>query len=127
MGNFKPVFTQKQEAMLVEYLLKLDAMFYGLDRTDLSILAYEFAEKNRINHPFKGGRAGEQWLQNFVRRNPQIRLRKPEATSIARAKAFNKTTVEHFFDNLNTVMKKYNFPKGMIYNVDETGIYLTIR
>lgn len=107
--------------MLVNYLKSVDDVFYGLDRDDLAHLAYEFAAKNKILNPFKNRKAGEQWLQNFMRRNPSVVLRKPEATSLARAHGFNKPQVELFFQNLGAEMDKNKFPKSMIWNVDETG------
>ncbi len=67
MRLFKPVLMEEQEQMLVTHIKKLDLLFYGLEHRDLGKLAFDFAEKNKIKHPFKGGQAGEQWLQNFVK------------------------------------------------------------
>lgn len=108
--------------MLVDYLRKMDTLFYGLDRYDLSTIAFDFARENKIPTPFRNGRAGEQWLQNFRKRHPEISLRQPESTSLARARGFNRPQVERFFTNLQTVMEKYKFTKSMVWNVDETGI-----
>lgn len=66
--------------------------------------------------------AGKDWLQAFIRRHPQLSIRKPEATSIARITGFNKDTVKLFYDNLNVIYLKYNFQPDRILNMDETGI-----
>lgn len=68
------------------------------------------------------GSAGRDWLEGFLRRNPQIRLRKPESTSVNRVTAFNKEEIGIFFANLNTLMDKYKFSPARIFNADETGI-----
>ena len=124
MGRFKSVFTADQEALLVNYITRVDELFYGLDREDLAQLAYEFAEQNKIRHPFKNKQAGEQWLQNFQRRNPDVVLRSPKPTSIARARGFNRHQVELFFDNLKNLIENHKFSSSMIFNVDETGEWL---
>ncbi|CAH2101074.1 unnamed protein product [Euphydryas editha] len=66
--------------------------------------------------------AGTGWLRYFRLRFPELSLRKPEPTSIARATSFNRANVDDFFNNLESVMVRYNFLPGSIYNVDETGI-----
>ncbi|KAH1021751.1 hypothetical protein HUJ04_011236 [Dendroctonus ponderosae] len=57
-----------------------------------------------------------------VQRNPQIRLRKPESTSINCVTAFNKREIGIFFANLNAVMDKYKFSPPRIFNCYGTGI-----
>lgn len=66
--------------------------------------------------------AGADWFSSFMTRNPSLSIRKPQATSLARATAFNRTTTNEFFDNLSTAMRKHNFAPQNIYNVDETGV-----
>jgi len=102
----------------------MDSIFYGVERQELATLAFDFATVNKIPHPFTNGKAGEQWLQNFIRRNPTISLRKPEPTSVARARGFNKPQVTRFFNNSAEIMEKYKFQKSQMWNVDETGKFL---
>lgn len=65
--------------------------------------------------------AGRVWFEGFTRRN-DISVRKPEATSIHRITAFNKTEVHRFYQLLEEMMAKSKFQPKNIYNCDETGI-----
>jgi len=62
-------------------------------------------------------------LTGFRKRHPKISIRTPEACSIARAMAFNKTNVQTFQDKLEEVLLRHeNFRNGSrVYNLDETN------
>ena len=64
--------------------------------------------------------AGVDWI--FLNRHPNLAIRKPQATSLARATGFNEATVREFFDNMERAMKRYQFQPADIYNMDETGV-----
>lgn len=124
LGRFKTVFTHEQERDIVQHVLTLEEKLFGITLTDLRIMAFELAERNGIQHSFNREKqmAGKCWLYSFLERHPQLRLRNPKATSIARAKGFNRPSVTKFFDLLASLMEKYCFSPNNIYNVDETGI-----
>lgn len=119
-----PVFSNHQEKEIADHVVLLAKMFFGLTPIELRRVAFEFAEKNNISHNFNKNakEAGMDWYYGFLRRNPTVSLRSPEATSINRIQAFNESEVKLFFDNLETLMEKYHFATNRIYNVDETGI-----
>ncbi|KAJ4451383.1 hypothetical protein ANN_02845 [Periplaneta americana] len=102
----------------------MESMFYGLTVKDVRQLAFQLAERNQLKHPFNKntGLAGEDWFEGFKKRHPEISLRSPEATSIARSQGFNAVSVNKFFEILKSVLGDKNFPSHRIFNVDETGI-----
>ena len=65
-------------------------------------------------------KAGADWWTGFKARN-NLAIRCPEATSFARATAFNRPVVNQFYDNLASVIDKHAFNPEDIYNTDETG------
>ncbi|CAH2096960.1 unnamed protein product [Euphydryas editha] len=55
-----------------------------------------------------------------MKNHPEISLRTPEATSVARCKGFNKETVMAFFDKYESLLDMGQFTADKIYNMDET-------
>ncbi|CAH1958516.1 unnamed protein product [Acanthoscelides obtectus] len=66
--------------------------------------------------------AGEDWAHSFMRRHSELSLRKPEATSGARAMGFTRVAVAQFFTLLNKVIIEKKITCEGIYNCDEIGI-----
>lgn len=118
----KPIFSKEIEDELQNYLIKMEAMFYGLTKRDVCSLAYQLALRNKIPHPFKNESAGKDWFYGFLKRHPKLSIRKPMGTSFARARGFNKEEVDKFFDLVDDVFKKHNYPANRVFNVDETGL-----
>lgn len=121
----RQVFNQEQEGILVKYLIKCSNIYYGLTPKDVRKLAYGCASKYKISMPEswqKNKEAGSDWFGAFIKRNTNISIRAPEATSLSRATAFNKTNVSVFFSKLSSVLDKYKFSPSHIWNCDETGL-----
>ncbi|XP_076816893.1 uncharacterized protein LOC143462559 [Clavelina lepadiformis] len=47
--------------------------------------------------------AGYEWVKGFLKRHPEISLRSPEATSLARASGFNKPQIAKFFELIHEI------------------------
>lgn len=71
--------------------------------------------------------AGKECLTSFMKRNPELSIRKPESISMGRATSFNAENVKVFFDKLAEVMDKYKFTASQIWNVDETGVSTVLK
>ena len=80
------------EEELVQHVLKLETMFFGISRSELMLLVYQLAEANDLQHVFNKGKqsAGKDCFTGFMQRHQQISLRQPQATSIATAHVFNR-------------------------------------
>lgn len=93
-------------------------MAYGLSPGRVKQLAYEIAKSNGIQVPKNwelNKQAGKKWFRGFLKRHPDLSVRKPEACSLSRLTSFN---------NLKNIFDKYpelNNP-ARIFNLDETGI-----
>lgn len=124
LGRFKTTFPPEIERQLVHHIMFLETRLFGLTRTAVQELAFNLAEKNGLKHNFnrEKKRAGQEWLDGFLRRNNDISLRAPELTSAARAQAFNKPQVAKFFEVYQNLLNAHNFEPHRIYNVDESAL-----
>ena len=110
--------------MLAEYTKKAASLFYGLSTNSTRKLAYQYAMglNKTVPDPWvRNGMAGADWMTEFLKRNPTISLRSPEATSLSRATSFNKVNVANFFNKLESVYAREQFTLDRIWNNGETG------
>jgi hypothetical protein len=127
LGSLQQSLPQEIERELVNYILKMDEMLFGLSTVDVRRMAYELAVKNNIptkQHRFNVEKkiAGWSWLYGFRERFPILSLRSPEPTSLSRATGFNKEKVSQFYKLLKSVYDEYHFTPERIFNMDETGV-----
>lgn len=119
------VFTKEQESQLKVYLVNCSKMQYGLSYKQVRHFAWQFAQALKIRYPPVWDlrqEAGEDWLKNFMSRNRELSLRKPENTSLSRATSFNLSNVNIFFNNFERALNKIKVTGDRIYNLDETGV-----
>lgn len=122
---FFQIFSAEEENVIEDYMLYASDIYFGLSAIEGRQLAYQFAV--RLNKKFPTNwkhdeMAGPDWFEGFMRRHPKLSMRKPEATSMARASAFNRANVKAFFDLYVQVIKKIDYQPYNIWNVDEVGV-----
>ena len=118
------VLSEELDTLLVRHIINLDAMLFGITRQDLRYVAFQLAEKNGLSHAFNATKmmAGDHWYYTFLKRHPELSLRQPDATSIARTCGFNRKAVSDFFDLLEDVIGKSKLTGARIFNMDESGL-----
>lgn len=75
-------------------------MTYGFSYSMARKFAFEYAVKNKISVPETWKidmEAGIDWVRGFLRRHPDVSLRRPENISLARIRGFNEESVQDFF------------------------------
>lgn len=91
----------------------------GLTMLDFRKLDFQLAEINGCSHRFNQAdrMAGQDWMNSFLLRHPDLSLRKPEATSGARAMGFNKVAYIQFFNLLTGCIDKYKLNARIEYTI----------
>ncbi|XP_041350707.1 uncharacterized protein LOC121369719 [Gigantopelta aegis] len=88
-------------------------------------MAYQQALRNEKRFPTSWTEhelAGKDWVAGFLKQHHSVSIRTPEATSMARATAFNKTNVKVFYSKLQDLYARNNLTPDRIFNLDETGL-----
>lgn len=122
----RQVFSPAEENKISDYLKQCAKIYFVLLPSEVINLAYELAVFYKLKHIpeswEKNKSAGNDWFLGFLKRNPTLSIRSPEATSLSRATSFNRTNVGDFFNKLREVLERNNFAPSRIWNVDETGV-----
>lgn len=86
----RQVFSAELELQLEKYITRSAGIYFGLSPTEVRKLVSPqvWSDKEK---------AGGDWFTGFLKRHPSLSLRKPEATGLARACAFNKKNEEVIF------------------------------
>ncbi|XP_033218353.1 uncharacterized protein LOC117173818 [Belonocnema kinseyi] len=66
------------------------------------------------------------WLSRFLMRHSTLLLRRPQATSLSRATAFNQHNVSMFFTKLKDEIERFAIESANIWNMDESDL-TTVR
>lgn len=124
LGRYTTELSCDAEGELVNLIKDMEKSLFGLTSLDIRKLAYEFAERMNILSRFNATNkiAGQEWFRLFMKRHPDLSIRQPEATSIARAIGFNMPQVNRFYDELRNLIVSCDGNAVKIWNADETGL-----
>ncbi|XP_046574537.1 uncharacterized protein LOC124282571 [Haliotis rubra] len=117
------LLSMEEEKGLVSHIDAMANFGYGYTRAEVTTLATDLAihlgKKSHDDKPLS-----LQWFYSFMKRWPDLRVKKPRSLELQRAKATSEETVTRYFDELGHIMNKYNLKNSphCIYNVDEKGL-----
>jgi hypothetical protein len=122
------IFGVGNEKRLVQHIQLLEKPGFAPGRKTIRTIAFQFAEKLGLSHRFcaETKMAGYDWLNSFLRRNPELSIRKSQGLSVARGEGINRESVAHFFNILLRVYEDNDFftRPANVFNMDETGCQL---
>ncbi|KAI4460733.1 helix-turn-helix psq domain [Holotrichia oblita] len=92
-------FGVDNEKRLCKHIQEMQSKGFPLTIDDLRVIAFKFAEQLQIKHRFNGTdeKAGYDWVQLFLKRDPDISLRKSKGVSYARSEDMNKVVFKAGF------------------------------
>jgi hypothetical protein len=110
--------TDLEEGVIVEYILNLDSKGFPPRLCVVEDMA------NRIIAARQGERLGLRWAGNFVRRQPELRIRLHRKYDYQRAKCEDPEVIRGWFELVRNTIAKYAIVDADIYNFDETGFMM---
>uniref|UniRef100_A0A2A4JD70 HTH CENPB-type domain-containing protein n=1 Tax=Heliothis virescens TaxID=7102 RepID=A0A2A4JD70_HELVI len=127
----KPILNTEEEAQLVQRIVRYAEIGLPVTSRILRRLVYKYCEQKNIKHNFNNMNkcAGKDWFKAFMKRNPEISIRKAQFMNPARAQKLNKFIVDDHFQKLRDIYDTrdlHDHPER-IYNMDEKGCRLTIH
>ena len=113
LGRYKRALPEDAELAIADCIKDMQKRMFGLTCKDVRKIAFSFADRQNINHPFnkETKMAGKEWMHSFMNRH-DLSIRTPQSTSLARVVGFNKPKVDEFFTVLAEIMTKYTFLFG---------------
>ena len=120
-----PKTTLKMERRMVDHIKKIQTHGFSPSGWDVRRMAYKLVQQMNIKNNFDKSEkvANVDWLQDFLTRNPDLRLRKSE---ISQNRKLNKVIVKNYFDLLEKTMIYYNLigRPGNIFTVGQCELHL---
>ena len=121
----KPVLSAAAEQELSNVIRDMASCGFPLGMMEIRKLAYQYSKANQLNiFPDSKQAAGYYWFRNFLRRHSDLRIRKPEALSAARAMSMNKPTIDKWFEDYESLLTSLGIKEvpSHIWNCDESGL-----
>ncbi len=122
----KRYLDEQEEEALAEHLVEVARIGYGKTRREVKGIIEKVAiEKNMLRKE----RVTDGWWRRFLERQPQLSLRRGDATAHVRMDSTSKEAIDGYYDLLEKTLKqdKLSTLPAQIYNMDESGMPLDPR
>ncbi|GFU72879.1 DDE-1 domain-containing protein [Trichonephila clavipes] len=120
-GAGRPIeISAKNEDKFAEYLFISGRYGYGYSKCEIKNLVAEFVKEEEIKTRWADGKPGYEWLKNFLKRHPEVNVRKEENISPRRLDGIDPFAVFKFYNDIEVLFdhEKLILPDAhRIYNV----------
>lgn len=120
----KQEIPKEEEAALSKYLETCATHGEGLTKSETLNLVKEFLDYSKLKTRWNDNKPSDDWFNLFLKRHPQLRIRKGEQLSNQRVRGADPFTVNRFYKDVKKLYIKEKLAEGngkFIYNCDETS------
>lgn len=97
------VFSKENEALLTDYIIRMNLVGVGVDKHQLLDSVQEICKKLNLKTPFTNNRPSEPWATGFFKRH-KLSLRVGEAVERGRGMV-SEEKIRNWFDNILKIIK----------------------
>ncbi|XP_033747537.1 uncharacterized protein LOC117332656 [Pecten maximus] len=117
------MLTTNEEMALVTYIKYSQEHSMPLTTKMIKTFVRGIVKKSGRTSTIGENGPSNKWFRGFLKRHPDLKMRKPQTIDGGRVRMANKTVMKQYFDLLHNTMEKHgllNKPE-QIFNFDETG------
>ena len=121
-GQCPRALSKEEEQQLTTYILYMAKNGLPIGRKDVRYLATEMEKLHSVSI-FGCDGASDGWLSSFLRRHPEISLRRPSHVDGGRFAMARQSVIDRYFEMMKDIFNKYQIHNqpSRILNLDETG------
>ncbi|KAL9563830.1 hypothetical protein ACKAV7_012072 [Fusarium commune] len=109
-----------EEQIIVQFLLDLDSRGFPTRLRFMEEMA------NSLLADRDASPVGKRWAHNFIKRQPELKMRLFRKYDYQRAKCEDPTIIHNWFRLVQNTIAKYGIRSDDIWNFDETGFMMGI-
>ena len=122
-----PCLNTGEERLIADAILECADRGFPMRKGDIQDMVHVFVGRlpfsRRSRLPFKHGRPGSDFITGFLRRHPEIRMRRRAALEQQRKLAMNPRTLAMHYARLKQAYVKYKIVSpAQVFNIDESGV-----
>ncbi|XP_030834211.1 uncharacterized protein LOC105440922 [Strongylocentrotus purpuratus] len=124
----KPYLTRAEEEVICTWAIQMARIGMGQTKDDIKNVVKQTLDKDGRPNPFPNNKPGDTWFSGFLKRNPRLSLRTPQAIGKERA-IVTAGTINIWFDEFESYLKEVNATSiltepNRMFNCDESGFAL---
>ncbi|KAJ8934092.1 hypothetical protein NQ314_013601 [Rhamnusium bicolor] len=118
-----PALDKDIENQLAALILARADFGYPMDKKEFYDFVKDFCQDRNVKTPFKERTPGQDWYANFMKRHPQLSLKKTQSLQNKRAEASDPFVVGNHYKNLKRIVEENEFDQypELFFNCDEFG------
>lgn len=120
------LLSSEQEAAVIKYIDYFDDLHLPITRAMLRSCVNAILSRSHDDETSDPPTISEQWVKRFLRRHPELHIRRQKTIEIARKEAHDPDLVKDWYQRFEQVTKDYGIQPSDIYNTDETGFRIGV-
>lgn len=123
-----PVLTTEEEDMIVNWVKECHRKGFPQRKDAIQCSVKQFLDENPRDNPFTNNYPGIGWYKAFLKRHPELTVRKPEPVTPASSRV-SESDIRKWFQDIYTYLeeKKFHYilnDPNRVFNGDETNFLL---